>query len=101
MDPYGINGKNTDCFTAKTFRERETSVLSHYSNELLKRMVQCFGNVSAPNLITETNVGPTTDSGRMDKEVIADSVRRRRKNIDSSSKSNPLRRRRENYDAST
>ena len=29
------------------------------------------------------------------------SVRRRRKNIDSSSKSNPLRRRRENYDAST
>jgi len=64
-------------------------------------MVQCFGNVSAPNLITETNVGPTTDSGRMDKEVIADSVRRRRKNIDSSSKSNPLRRRRENYDAST
>ena len=29
------------------------------------------------------------------------SVRRRRKNIDSSSKWNPLRRRRENYDAST
>jgi len=33
--------------------------------------------------------------------LILGSVRRRRKNIDSSSKSNPLRRRRENYDAST